>query len=151
MKTYEQYLRIKEKDCYYDEADMNEKSFDLAICSAVLEHMIGRNDVDRFFNLVKDDGIAIIHTLICETVPQDPNWFYINMPVHCTLWTNDAMSRIFNQHGFVGCAYHLPSKMWLFFKNKEKYNICKEVSTHIPGEWTFSDTFVDYWKVSPYH
>ena len=151
VKTYEQFLRIKEKSCYYEDADMKEKSFDLAICSAVLEHMIGRKDVDYFFNLVKDDGVAVIHTLICEKVPQDPNWFYISMPVHCTLWTNDAMSRVFSQHNFVGCAYHLPSKMWLFFKNKEKYNLCKDISTLIPGEWTFSDTFVDYWKVSPYH
>ncbi len=151
LKTYEQYLRIPEKSCYYDDNEMIEKSFDIAICSAVLEHMIGRKDVDRFFNLVKDDGIAVIHTLICESVPQDPDWFYISIPTHCTIWTNESMSRIFKQHGFVGCAYHLPSKMWLFFKDKEKYNRCKDISTQISGKWTFSDNFVDYWKVTPYH
>ncbi|WP_026664791.1 methyltransferase domain-containing protein [Butyrivibrio sp. FC2001] len=151
VKTYEKYLQIKDKDGYYNEQDMTPKSFDLAICSAVLEHMIGREDVDYFFNLVNDTGVAIIHTLICESVPQDPDWFYISMPVHCTLWTNEAMSRIYTQHGFVGCAYHLPSKMWLFFKDSEKYNLCKDISSKIPGEWTFSPSFVDYWKAPPYH
>ena len=151
VKTYEKYLQIKEKDCYYTEQDMIEKSFDLSICSAVLEHMIGKSDVDRFFNLINDTGVAIIHTLICETVPQDPDWFYISMPVHCTLWTNAAMSKVFTQHNFIGCAYHLPSKMWLFFKDSKKFNLCKDISSKIPGEWTFSTSFVDYWKVSPYH
>ena len=26
-----------------------------------------------------------------------------------------------------------------------------DISSKIPGEWTFSTSFVDYWKVSPYH
>ena len=148
---YEKYLRIPGKVGYYDDSEMTPRSFDVVISSAVLEHMIGMEDIDTYFKLVNESGTVVIHTLICEEVPKDPDWFYIRKPVHCTLWTNEAMRRIYSLYSFKGCAYHLPSKIWLFFKDKEMYKNLIRKHEEIPGEWTFSDEFVDYWKQKPYH
>ena len=151
IKTYEKFLMQDKKDLYFDVSDMIPKSFDLVISSAVLEHMIGEKEINDFFELTKNNGTVIFHTLICEKVPRDPDWFYIRKPVHCTLWTNRAMSKLYNKYGYVGCAYHLPSKMWLFFNDDIKFNLLKKCKDNIPGKWSFSKHFVDYWKNEPYH
>lgn len=146
---YERFLDTKDER-YYSDFDMRDGTFDLAVSAAVLEHMIGMDDVDRFFRLVSPTGTAIIHTLICEEVPCDPEWFYIWKPFHCTIWTNKAMAMIYKKYGFLGCAYHVQSKMWIFFKDFEKYKKAKSIAGKIDGEWVFSENFVDYWKQKPY-
>ena len=146
---YERFLDTKDEH-YYLDSDMKNGSFDLVVSAAVLEHMIGMDDVDRLFGLVSPTGTAIIHTLICEEVPRDPEWFYIWKPFHSTIWSNKAMSIIFKQYGFLGCAYHVQSKMWLFFKDSEKYVKAKSIAGKVDGEWVFSENFVDYWKQKPY-
>lgn len=149
--TYERYLHTKREKGFYSESDMIPGSFDAVISSAVLEHMRSADNVEEFFSLAKNNGTVVIHTLVCESVPNDPDWFYINYPVHCTLWTNGAMKKLFKRYGYAGCAYHLPSKMWLFFKDRKKYDFVRRIHVKISGEWTFSDDFVDYWKKPPYH
>ena len=130
--------------------ELKEKDWDLVINCSVLEHLRSREDIYDIFNLVNKRGILAIHTLICEEVPRDSHWYYIEFPVHCTLWTNKAMEILYNQFGYAGCAYYLPARMWFFFKDKEKYNKLKEIYSFIEGTWNLSETFVDYWKQKPY-
>ena len=87
--------------------------------------------------------------MICEEVPCDPNWFYL-ATVHCTFWTNKAMTIWYNEHNFKGCAYNLEAQMWLMFKDKNIYEKLKSKVKNLSGSWTLSDNFVDYWKVKPY-
>ena len=123
--------------------------FDAVVSCSVFEHLLGRRDVDEIIGLLEEKVTLCMHTLVCEEVPQDPNWFYL-LGGHCTLWTNASMGLLFQQYGFVGCAYHIEARMWFFFKDRRRFELLKERSPLIPGEWVFSDQFVDYWKQKPY-
>ena len=135
---------------YYSMKDITPHSFDVVISCSVLEHLIGFEEVDSFFSLQKDDGMVCLHTLICEAVPCDPNWFYIRPSVHCTLWTNRAMKIIYDKYNYKGCAYNTDAKMWLFFKDEDKFEKLRKVGERIYGSFIFSQGFVDYWKELPY-
>ena len=124
-------------------------SFDMVVTCSVFEHLLGRPDVDEIVGLLKENGTLCMHTLVCEEVPRDPDWFYL-LGGHCTLWTNNSMSLLFEQYGFTGCAYHVQARMWLFFRDRQRFEQLKSKRTLIQGEWIFSDQFVDYWKQKPY-
>ncbi len=123
--------------------ELEPASFGFVITCSVFEHLLGAGDVEKIFALLKDDGIAAIHTLVCEEVPRDPNWFYLQ-PVHATFWTNAAMKKIFKQYGFNSCAYHVEARLWLLFKDAEKISRLKN------SAWIIAEDFIDYWKVKPY-
>lgn len=125
--------------------ELKPATFDFVITCSVFEHLLGAKDVDKIFALLKADGIAALHTLICEEVPRDPNWFYLQ-PVHCTFWTNAAMKKIFKQYDFKACAYHVESRLWFMFRDIEKFSRLKNSSS----DFVLADEFVDYWKVKPY-
>ena len=115
----------------------------------MFEHLYGWEDINPILELLNDHGILFLFTLICEEVPQDPDWFYIR-PSHVTYWTNAAMSRLFDRWGYVGCAYHEEAKLWMFFKDKAQYQELQAKKDMIDGTFVFSDHFVDYWKQPPY-
>lgn len=130
---------------YLSPTEITPASFDFVITCSVFEHLLGAADVEKIFSLLKPDGTAALHTLICEGVPRDPNWFYL-LPVHATFWTNAAMKKIFRRYNFKACAYHVQARLWLFFRDVEKFSRLKNSS----GEFVFAEDFVDYWKVKPY-
>jgi hypothetical protein len=66
--------------------------FDFAISTSVFEHMTRRDQWDGVNALVAPNGALGVHTLVAETVPQDPTWFYLQPP-HCAFFTNAAMVR----------------------------------------------------------
>lgn len=146
---YDKYMNKSEDVAFYTDNEVKKHTFDIAICCSVLEHLIGREQIDAFFDLLNDGGTACIHTLICENVPCDPEWFYIKYPVHCTLWTNRAMTELYKQKNFRGCAYYIKGQMWFFFKNKDKYEATKSLYSNT-NQLVFSDDFIDYWKDEPY-
>lgn len=123
--------------------ELKPASFDFVITCSVFEHLLGAADVEKIFALLKSDGIMALHTLICEEIPRDPNWFYLQ-PVHCTFWTNAAMKIIFRQYNFKACAYHVESRLWLMFRDAERILRLKN------SEWILAEDFVDYWKAKPY-
>ena len=150
ISNYDKYMKISDVS-YLTDDDMSPNMADMVITCSVWEHLIGKNDVENIYLYLKEDGIFCIHTLIAEEIPKDDDWFYINTNgAHCTLWTNDAMKIWFNTHGFVGCIYHLESKMWLLFKSSEKFNKLKNSMEKISGTVAVSNEFVDYWKQKPY-
>ena len=144
LKKFDEYMARPDKN-YLSKKDLKPASFDFVITCSVFEHLLGGGDVKKIFALLKEDGVAAIHTLICEEIPRDPDWFYLQ-PVHATFWTNAAMKKIFDQYNFNACAYHLESRLWFMFRDAEKFYLLKKCS----GTWTFSNDFVDYWKAKPY-
>lgn len=147
---YDKYMRVPDSTDYLQDGEMTPGSFDAVISCSVLEHLRGKKQVETIFDLAKNDGTVVVHTLICEEVPKDPDWFYIDFPAHCTIWTNEAMSQLYREYGFIGCAYHVEARMWFFFRSHEKFERLKTASGAISGTWAFSDSFVDYWKRKPY-
>lgn len=146
---YDKYMRPAGPCDYLRDEDMRPGSFDMVITCSVFEHLLGREDVEEIIGLLNGSGTLCVHTLICEEVPRDPSWFYL-LGGHCTLWTNRSMGLLFEQYGFAGCAYHVEARMWFFFKDRHQFEHLREKSEEIPGEWVFSDHFVDYWKQKPY-
>jgi len=146
LKKFDEYMARPEEN-YLSAENLKPASFDFVITCSVFEHLIGAGDVEKIFALLKPDGVAAIHTLICEEVPCDPNLFYL-LPVHATFWTNAAMQKIFEQYDFNSCAYNVESRLWFMFRDRGKFlRTCAEISS---GTWIFDNNFVDYWKVKPY-
>lgn len=144
LMKYDAYM-ARPNAGYLTAEELKPATFDFVITCSVFEHLLGAKDVDKIFSLLKADGIAALHTLICEEVPRDPNWFYLQ-PVHCTFWTNAAMKKIFKQYDFKACAYHVESRLWFMFRDIEKFSRLKNSSS----DFVLADEFVDYWKVKPY-
>ncbi|GKW24093.1 hypothetical protein PEC311524_16870 [Pectobacterium carotovorum subsp. carotovorum] len=135
---------------YLCDEDVEGKKFDLVITCSVLEHLRKIDDVNTIFDLTeKGKGIFSFHTLICEHVPQDPNWFYLS-PTHCLFFTNKSMSILFNKFKFKGCLYNVEAQMWFFIYDKNMLDLFKMTTLCTDPKWLFSDEFIDYWKVKPY-
>lgn len=118
-------------------------------CSALFEHIIKRDTIETINNFVADDGVLILHTVICENIPKDPNWFYINPPVHSALHTNKSMSILMEQLNYVSSLYCPTSKCWVLYK-KEPSDLLKGVSqinAELQNDYIYyKKGFVDYWK-----
>jgi len=93
------------------------RKYKTVINSAMFEHVRDRSDLDNVNNLVDKDGVFILHTVVCENIPKDSNWFYIN-PVHCAFHTNKSMDIIMKQWNYISSIYCPDSKCWVLFKNK---------------------------------
>ncbi|MEQ9859872.1 class I SAM-dependent methyltransferase [Pectobacterium cacticida] len=152
---YDKYMTtaMLERDnslAYLRNEDVEGKIFDLVITCSVLEHLRCIDDVNAIFDLVdKRKGMFAFHTLICEDVPQDPEWFYLS-PVHCLFFTNKSMSILFDRFEFKGCLYNVEAQMWFFIYNESMLERFKKSALGNESQWLFSDTFIDYWKVKPY-
>lgn len=146
LMKFDEYM-ARPNENYLTAEELKPASFDFVITCSVFEHLIGAADVEKIFALLKPDGIMALHTLICDEVPKDPNWFYLQ-PVHCTFWTNAAMKKIFKQYKFSACAYNVESRLWFMFRERGAFlKTCAGTSS---GTWIFANNFVDYWKVKPY-
>lgn len=106
---------------YLLDSNMQKKAFDVVVICSVFEHLLGKGDVEEIMGLLKEQGIFCLHTLVCEEVPQNPDWYYL-LPAHCTIWTNKAMKILYEQNGFKGCAYNLEAECGSCIKTK----ICSE-------------------------
>ncbi|EUL60825.1 hypothetical protein P842_02005 [Enterobacter roggenkampii UCI 39] len=132
---------------YIDDPD--EKSWSLVVNSAMFEHVITRNDLDNVNRLVDDAGSLFIHTVVVEKVPEDPNWFYIDVPVHTCVHTNKSMSILMEQWGYRSSVYSPKSKSWVFLRQpyKEVKPIIERINQELQTTWLFGkDGFLDYWK-----
>ena len=101
LKKFDEYMEPLDEN-YLTKEEATPQSFDFLVSTSVFEHLLGnQGDVEKVIDFIKPNGTMALHTLICEEVPQDPNWFYLlPVPVHCTLWTNKAMSITFKKFGF---------------------------------------------------
>jgi 2-polyprenyl-3-methyl-5-hydroxy-6-metoxy-1,4-benzoquinol methylase len=129
---------------------LNAKAFSMVMHTAVMEHLRFREQLDAIFDLVSDDGAMILHTLVAEHVPHNPDWFYL-LSVHCSFFTNRSMQLLFEQKGYRCSLYHVPSRLWVWFKQPastirpiiEKANAQQQDPMQ---QYIFAEKFVDYWK-----
>lgn len=119
------------KIAFLSEQDFKSKDFDIVINTSVLEHLRKREDINEIISLPKK--CLLLHTLICENIPETPEWFYL-LPGHCSFFTNKSMQILFDEFGYKYSFYDIKSSMWGLFKNK-------------PNSIETVDKFLDYWKL----
>ena len=145
--VYDPFVQNTNNDIYVSKENL--KKYKTVFNSALFEHITERNLFDEINNLVTDDGCMIIHTVICENIPNDSNWFYLFPPVHCAFHTNKSMNILMKQWSYKSSIYVPSAKCWILFK-KNNMNIQKKVN-QINLEFQtdyliYKVGFVDYWK-----
>jgi len=147
LPIYDPYVTNGDTNRYIKKDHLEQ--YKTVLNSAMFEHILNRDDLNNVNNLVDKDGCLIIHTVICENIPLDPNWFYMRPPVHTAFHTNKSMEILMNQWGYFSSIYCPKSKCWILFK-KELDNIDKVIlSTNQEFQTDFfyyKKGFVDYWK-----
>ena len=149
LLRYERYMESREG--YLGESELQSGSFDLVVTTSVFEHLTRREHFDSIAALVGPQGVLGIHTLVCEEVPEDPMWFYMN-PVHCAFHTNRSMELLLGQWGYTCSVYNVEAKLWLCFKGdpREIRERVGEANRRLQRlSCVFKEGFVDYWKGSP--
>jgi hypothetical protein len=91
------------------------EKYKTVINSAMFEHVLKREHLDAVNHLVDSDGVLMLHTVVCERVPKDPNWFYLNPMVHTAFHTNKSMEILMEQWGYAASLYSPQAKSWFLF------------------------------------
>lgn len=147
LPIYDPYVQDDDKSNYV--ATENLKHYKIVLNSAMFEHVLKRADLDAVNDLVASDGCLILHTLICENVPADPNWFYLKPPAHTAFHTNKSMGILMSQWGYGASIYCPKSKSWVLLKSdSEKIeDAVTEINQELQTEYLiYKKGFVDYWK-----
>jgi len=149
LQVYDPYIKNNNFINYINQEDL--KIYKTVITSALFEHLLDRKDLDEIDSLVykQNGGAMIIHTVICENIPNNPNWFYLNPPVHTTFHTNNSMNILMNQWGYQACIYCLPAKSWILLRKTDKYikERISQINKELQTEYLiYKESFVDYWK-----
>lgn len=146
LNNYDKYINPIMNQIH--ESDLINMKCNMVVNSALFEHVTNNETLDSINNLVSDNGVLAIHTLVREEIPKDPNWFYL-LPVHCAFHTNRSMSILMEKWGYSCSVYCLASKTWILFKNNPaviRKSVC-EINNVVKKEYLFfKEGFVDYWK-----
>ncbi|MCE2574359.1 methyltransferase domain-containing protein [Komagataeibacter sp. FNDCR2] len=151
ISIFDDYINNSITDLPYVQRP-NLKKYGLVINSAMFEHVLTRCALDKINACVANDGILMLHTVICENVPKDPNWFYITPIVHTAFHTNKSMSILMEQWGYASSIYSPHAKSWFLFKKCYQQldkieSICNSINTEIQKEYfLYKSGFLDYWK-----
>jgi len=135
---------------YLSEANLGHYS--LVMNSAMFEHVIDRDSLDSVNHLVSTRGVLMLHTVVCENIPKDPSWFYLNPIVHSAFHTNESMRRLMEQWGYSASIYCPMAKSWFLFKDGHPAVAALEEKVEAINQETQSNFlvykrgFVDYWK-----
>lgn len=135
---------------YVDAANLGK--YRLVVNSAMFEHVLNRESLDEVNDLVADNGVLMLHTVVCETVPKNPDWFYLAPMVHTAFHTNRSMNILMEQWGYSHSMYSPQAKSWFLFK-KDHPGIARipalvrDINREIQTRYFFDKPgFVDYWK-----
>ena len=148
---YDKYVQDNHNHLSYVE-EKNLKKYKLVINSAMFEHVLERENLDYVNNLVDSDGVLMLHTVVCEKVPADSNWFYLTPMVHTAFHTNKSMNILMEQWGYSDSIYSPQAKSWFLFKKdapvihdleKKVGEINRELQTKY---FFYKNGFMDYWK-----
>lgn len=149
-KILVKYLRIWVRE--YDQFFAPNKpcfKYNTVVNSAMFEHVRSRQDLDDVNDCVSSDGALLVHTVVVENVPTDPNWFYFQPPVHCAFHTNKSMAILMEQWGYKSSIYSPKAKSWLLLKGEDSQYArdVSQLNKELKTEWfILKDNFVDYWK-----
>ncbi len=147
LPIYDEYVKAEGDKRYVATADLTKYS--AVINSAMFEHVLSRHDLDKLHALVAENGCLIIHTVVCENIPADTDWFYFRPPVHTAFHTNKSMEILMKQWGYHASVYCPAAKCWVLLKKadadlQERVNLINQElqTTYL----IYKLGFVDYWK-----
>jgi len=147
LPVFDPYVQNNDRHIYISKENLGR--YKTVINSALFEHITTRESFDEINECVTENGCMIIHTVVCETIPNDANWFYLRQPVHCAFHTNKSMNILMDQWGYQSSVYCPLSKCWVLFK-KDMPAIQEKISainTEFQTEYLIhKQGFVDYWK-----
>ena len=146
LPVFDPYIQVEDLR-YIGEGDLGR--YKTVINSAMFEHVLEREDLDRVNALVSDDGCLIVHTVVCERVPPDPNWFYLRPPVHTAFHTNKSMQALMDQWGYEASLYCPQSKCWVLLKQAlaDGDAPVRRLNAFLRTDWAhYKRGFLDYWK-----
>ncbi len=147
LPIYDPYMQAGDLTRYV--RNPREEHYKTVVNSAFFEHVISRSELDLVNSMVAQDGCLILHTLICENIPRDPDWFYLRPPVHVAFHTNKSMNILMEQWGFRSSIYCPQSKSWTLF-HLEFQDIqakMEQINRDLQTTWLYGKSgFVDYWK-----
>ncbi len=148
LLKYDEYMATD--DGYLPTAALQPGGFDFVISTSVFEHMTRRDQWDGVNALVAPGGALGVHTLVAETVPRDPSWFYLQPP-HCAFFTNDAMARLFEDWGYRASIYSVAASLWVWFRSDpdEVERKVARLNETAADPILFKAGFLDYWKSDP--
>lgn len=151
IKIFDRYVRSDDQALnYVTQQDIG--IYKLVINSAMFEHVLSRKALDEVNALVAEDGVLMLHTVVCENIPKNPDWFYITPMVHTAFHTNKSMSLLMEQWGYGASVYCPQAKSWFLFKKDcaqvrgleaSVESINREIQTTY---FHYKAGFVDYWK-----
>jgi hypothetical protein len=147
LPIYDPYVQCKGSRRHVHASQL--RKYRTVINSAMFEHVREREDLDAVDRLVADDGCLVLHTVICENVPKDPNWFYLRPPVHTAFHTNMSMAILMKQWGYESSVYCPQSKCWVLFKRDGGHldDAVRATNCELQTDWfVYKKGFVDYWK-----
>lgn len=146
ISCYDKYIR---NPAHHYVDNPQKKAWSMVINSAMFEHILTREDLDKVYELVSDTGALFIHTVVVDRVPNDPNWFYIDVPVHTAVHTNKGMSMLMEQWGFKSSIYSPKSKSWVLLRQQyeEVKPVVDTINQELQTMWLCGkDGFMDYWR-----
>lgn len=123
--------------------------YETVVNSAMFEHVRSGQDLEDVQACVSPNGALLIHTVVVENVPSDPNWFYFQPPVHCAFHTNKSMAILMEQWGYKSSIYSPKAKSWLLLKGEASQyaDAVASLNRELQTEWfILKDNFVDYLK-----
>ena len=147
LPVYDPYIKSPGYAHYLEKPDPH--CYSAVINSAMFEHVLNRNDLDNVNNLVHEKGSLIIHTVVCENIPKDPDWFYLRPPVHTAFHTNKSMEILMQQWGYKSSLYCPPAKSWILLRAPidSVQQQVEAINKELQCKWFHcKEGFVDYWK-----
>lgn len=126
--------------------------YPLVVNSAMFEHVLDRAALDEVDALVADDGVLMLHTVVCERIPPDPDWFYLAPMVHTAFHTNKSMELLMQQWGYAASLYSPAAKSWFLFKQgcpalPRLESAVQAINRSLRTTFFHHKAgFVDYWK-----
>lgn len=151
LRIFDRYVQDAGTDGDYV-AEQDLSRYGLVINSAMFEHVLDRAALDEVDRLVASDGALMLHTVICERVPRDPNWFYLGPMVHTAFHTNRSMELLMAQWGYAASVYSPLAKSWWLFKAGHPAldrleAIVEAINAEVRMKYfLYKPGFVDYWK-----
>ncbi len=73
LPVYEPYVQKTERNIYTPKEKL--RKYKTVINSAMFEHITMRRSLEEINDCVDDDGCMILHTVICENIPKNADWF----------------------------------------------------------------------------
>ncbi|MBV7316376.1 methyltransferase domain-containing protein [Shewanella sp. NIFS-20-20] len=148
LPVYDPFVQNKNGQVNYLE-HLAPHGMDLVVNSAMFEHIRCREDLDQINRVVADSGALVLHTVICENIPNDPHWFYLDPPVHSAFHTNKSMSVLMEQWGYVASIYSVKAKSWCLLKQDldDGERAIAKINEELQQPFfIYKKGFVDYWK-----